>query len=97
VENLCYVGDNYRCDLSLEGNDYTELPVFREMVDLGDGSYTATYVINRVGKVSVSIVLASQGGLYGEYFNNAFLDGQPIKTQQDNTINFDWRDGLLTD
>ena len=37
-----------------------------------------------------------QGGLYGEYFNNAFLDGVPTVTEVDSVIDFDWGLGLVT-
>lgn len=43
VENVCQVTDNYRCDKSSTGSDYTELPLFTEMTDNGDGSYAADY------------------------------------------------------
>jgi hypothetical protein len=77
VENVCLVTDNYRCDATDTGSDYTELPQFERMSDTNDGSYTASYTINRVGDVTVSVVLARPGGLYAEYFNNAFLSGVP--------------------
>lgn len=67
------------------------------MTDNGDGTYRADYTINRDGKITVSVVIARVGGLSAEYFNNAFLEGVPIKQQVDNTINFDWSDGLITD
>lgn len=68
----------------------------REMTPNGSGEYTAEYVINRDGDVTVSVVLARRGGLYAEYFNNAFLNGVPALTRVDNIMDFDWSDGLLT-
>ena len=41
--------------------------------------------------------LAQPGAFYGEYFNNAFLDGVPVKTSFDTVIEFDWSTGLITD
>jgi hypothetical protein len=96
VENLCYVVENYRCDKSRDGDEYTELPIFDLMADTSDGTYTAKYVIDRVGRVTVSVVLARRGGLYAEYFNNAFLEGEPVISRVDNAINFDKSDGLIT-
>ena len=58
------------------------------MSDNGDGTYFAEYVINRDGAVTVSIVLARRGGLYAEYFNNAFLEGAPAMTRIDSKLNF---------
>lgn len=50
----------------------------------------------REGQVSVDIILAKNGGFYGEYFNNAFLDGTPAKTRLDTKIDFDWGYDLIT-
>ena len=56
----------------------------------------AEYVVNRQGDVTVSVVLARKGGLYAEYFNNAFLSGQPTMTRVDNVMRFDWDYGMIT-
>ena len=37
-----------------------------------------------------------QGGLYGEYCNNAFIDGVSAFTRNDPKIDFDWGLGLIT-
>lgn len=36
------------------------------------------------------------GGLYAEYFNNAFIDGPNVLNRIDNTINFHWGQDLIT-
>ena len=60
-------------------------------------TYFAEYVINRDGDVTVFVVLARKGGLYAEYFNNAFLEGIPALTRVDSKLNFtEWHDGLIT-
>jgi hypothetical protein len=51
------------------------------MDDLGTGKYETTIDQKRMGTATISAVLAKVGGFYGEYFNNAFLDGVPAKTQ----------------
>ena len=66
------------------------------MTDQQNGNYTATYVIYREGQVTTSVVLARKGGLYAEYFNNAFLNGVPTLTKVDNIMNFNWSTGLIT-
>jgi hypothetical protein len=94
---VCHVTDNYRCDELRDHSEYTELPIYREMTDNGDGTYFAEYVINRDGDVTVFVVLARKGGLYAEYFNNAFLEGIPALTRVDSKLNFtEWHDGLIT-
>ena len=66
------------------------------MTDLGNGKYVASYTIARSGLATVSVELARGGGLYAEYFNNAFLSGTPAMTQIDNFLDFEWGDGLIT-
>jgi len=66
------------------------------MTDHGDGTYSAKYTISRQGKVTTSVVLARKGGLYAEYFNNAFLSGVPTLTKVDNIMNFNWSNSLVT-
>ena len=60
------------------------------MTDNSDGTYRVEYTIPQDGTVTVSIVLAAQGGLYAEYFNNAFLDGAPALTRVDSSMDFSW-------
>lgn len=80
VEDLCYITLNYRCDLDINNSKFEELPMFIKMTDKGDGTYSASYNIKRDGLATASVVLARVGGLYAEYFNNAFLSGTPTKT-----------------
>ena len=49
-----------------------------------------------MGIATVDLLTYYQGGLYGEYFDNAFLDGEPAITRLDYQIDFDWGLGLIT-
>jgi hypothetical protein len=62
------------------------------MTNTGGGTYTANYVVPRNGTVTVSVVLARLGGLYAEYFNNAFLYGNPALARVENIMSYDWKD-----
>ena len=42
------------------------------------------------------MILARQGGLAGEYFDNIFLDGTPALSRIDGQISFDWGTELVT-
>jgi hypothetical protein len=66
------------------------------MDDSNDGRYSTYINLKRRGSVTLSAVVAKVGGFYGEYFNNAFLDGVPAKTQVDPYLDFDWGTGLIT-
>lgn len=101
VENHCIVTDNYRCDEELDHSEYTELPIIKEMTldstsAEGVDSYSTEYVLNRDGVVTVSVVLARRGGLYAEYFNNAYCHGTPAWTKVENYMSFDWQTDLVS-
>lgn len=67
------------------------------MTDNGDGSYDGTYTVSVDGTVTLSAFLAKNGGLYAQYFNNAFLDGAPVNEGIDISVDFDWGTDLVTD
>ena len=96
LEEKCLVTDNYKCDVIpnratvLNGTQYIQL------TDLNNGQYQVEFNVIRKGEVTASIVLMEKGGFYGEYFNNAFLQGVPALTRVDNYLDFNWGTGLIT-
>jgi len=90
VEQLCYVTENYRCDLSVNQENVRGLPIVKQLTDNGNGSYYVDYVVPEDGPVTVSVILMRQGGLYAEYFNNAFLDGVPAITRVESFLSYNW-------
>lgn len=98
VQDLCAVTSNFYCErLPNSSNIFQEYPlIFNLMTDNGNGTYDTTYQIKRDGQVSVDVMLVENGGLYGEYFNNAFMDGVPAMARIDPQVNFDWGTGLIT-
>ena len=66
------------------------------MTDNGDGTYHVEYMVPQDGTITVSIILMRQGGLYSEYFNNAFLDGVPAITRVESFLDYNWGEGLIT-
>ena len=58
--------------------------------------FIVTYQVIQMGIATVDLLTYYQGGLYGEYFDNAFLDGVPAITRLDYQIDFDWGLGLIT-
>ena len=63
--------------------------------DNNDGSYSLTWVQRRAGRVSVSVYQSVQGGLRGDYFNNAWFQGEPETSRIDETIDFHWGNGYV--
>ena len=45
VEQLCYVTDNYRCDLSVNQSNVATLPIVTQMTDNSDGTYYVEYSV----------------------------------------------------
>jgi hypothetical protein len=63
----------------------------------GSGQYLATYTSPRLGAYNLSVALATQGGLSGDYFNNRWLFGAPSETRVDPVLDFQWgADDLIT-
>jgi hypothetical protein len=96
IEELCTVTTNYRCDRVPDTQHVLNGTIYQRMDDSNDGRYSTYINLKRRGSVTLSAVVAKVGGFYGEYFNNAFLDGVPAKTQVDPYLDFDWGTGLIT-
>jgi hypothetical protein len=96
IEELCTVTDNYKCDPTPGATSVLAGTVYQRMDDVGDGTYTTIVDVKRTGTITLSVELTKIGGFYGEYFNNAFLDGAPAKRQIDPYLDFNWGTGLLT-
>ena len=71
-------------------------PIVKQLTDNSDGTYTGAYTVNAKGYVTVAVYLMTNGGLYGEYFENIWFDGTPALTKVDSTLNFNWGTGLIT-
>ena len=73
------------------------LPIIKQMTDNGDGTYYVEYYVPEAGTITVSAVLLRQGGLWAEYFNNAFLDGVPAIARVESFLDYQWGEGLITE
>ncbi len=91
---------NFLCEETLDSSNMLKPPIIKRLTfdptvtDLN--GYMVTYKIIRKGIATVDILTMYQGGLYAEYFNNAFLDGVPAITRLDHEINFNWGLDLIT-
>jgi hypothetical protein len=61
----------------------------------GDGTHSYSYTINLDGKITYSIILYTQGGIYSEYFDNTNASGTVAKTNITSTLNFNWGLGSI--
>ena len=71
--------------------------IFEEMVKGPDGTYQYSFTITKVGKITISIMLATQGGVLAEYFGNNGLSGNNIYTRRETISYFyyDWGGGAV--
>lgn len=76
--------------------DIVPSPIVAQLTDNNDGTYTGSYKVNAKGYVTLAVYLMSNGGLYGEYFENIWFDGTPAISRIDPMLNFDWGTGLIT-
>lgn len=54
-----------------------------KMTDHANGNYSKEFNSLTSGWLSVSVLLATHGGLLGEYFENIFLDGSAAMSRVD--------------
>jgi len=59
------------------------------------GTYAVSYIATESGSYDVSVQRATAGGLYGEYFNNMWLLGDPATTAIDEEVDFAWGAGAV--
>ena len=68
----------------------TGLPIWKQMTDNEDGTYTVDYTVPSGGTFFLSVDLVKTGGLLAEYFNNINWSGTPAVTRIDPSINFSY-------
>ena len=88
VYDRCAVAPgNYLCEETQDSSNILKPPIIRRLTYdtnvVTQNGYHVTYKVIRKGIATVDILTMYQGGLYAEYFNNAFLDGVPAKTRID--------------
>ncbi len=59
--------------------------------------WDATVIPVKTGTFELYMQHATRDGLFGEYFNNAYLHGEPVIQRVDHVVNFTWYDGRITD
>lgn len=99
VQDACDSVSSFYCEpATVQSGIFTDSgPIFQQMNDNSDGTYSTSYVVKYSGLATLDVFLAHPGAFYGEYFNNAFLDGTPAKISYDTLLEFDWGSGLVTD
>eukprot|EP00940_MAST-03C_sp_MAST-3C-sp2_P000652 g652.t1 len=58
--------------------------------------HRCTFTPRHAGTYFLHLSLGKSKGLIGEYYDNAFLDGNPVMTRRDRQVLFYWGDGLIT-
>ena len=60
------------------------------------GTYQVSFLPTESGDYLIGIQRPTPGGLYGAWFNNMWLLGDPSDTAISNNINYDWGTGFVT-
>lgn len=89
----CAVGDDDALPGTMSCPDGSRPPCVLED-QAGLPSYTGSFTPSQVGTYSVAVRQLIRGGLYGEFYDNQWLDGTAT-TQISAQIDFDWGDGLV--
>ena len=78
---------------SLKGD---EPEIVAEDLVAGRPHYTGSYTSVTVGEYSIAVRQLLSGGLAADYFDNQWLQGDPVISRIDATANFLWGTGLVT-
>lgn len=96
MTNKCAIVDAFYCEEVAGAANLVGDGIYKQLIDNTDGTYDTAYTVSIDGTVTLSAFIAKNGGLYAEYFNNAFLDGTPAQTRIDNEINLNKGTDLVT-
>lgn len=102
VEDQCNVvsGETMTCIEDAASDNVAGLPIFTEMTDNNDGTYTANYSLGSVAagtNVGISVELVADNGVWVEYYNNRDLSGAPDTAGWEyNDLNYNWGTGFVT-
>ena len=71
------------------------------VIDQNNGNYTVRFNITSAGSYSLHLYVVNGyqnnvNGLLGNYYNNRWLQGTPVITRVDKTINLNWGTDLIT-
>ena len=66
--------------------------IFEQMTLGTDGTYQYSFTLTKVGKITIWVLLYTQGGAFVEYFANMFYEGDNIdnRTEAISNFYFDW-------
>lgn len=95
ITNWCTKGYNFECK-PVAGRQTVITPeISAVMTDNSDGTYSYSYTVNRPGKITVSVYMYTQGGVYNEYYPNNNYNVNNGKNNITSTLNFDWGSGNI--
>ena len=87
ITNSCTKGVNFACVLDTGANTALTNSISAQMTDNSNGTYTYNYQVPMPGTITVSVLLYTQGGVYGEYFPNINESGNNVYNSINSTLN----------
>ena len=72
--------------------------IFEQMTLGTDGTYQYSFTLTKVGKITICVLLYTQGGAFVEYFENMFFagDNSVSRTEAISNFNFNWGEGAIS-
>ena len=72
--------------------------IFEQMTLGTDGTYQYSFTLTKVGKITICVLLYTQGGAFVEYFENTSLfgDNSVNRTETITEFNFNWGEGEIS-
>ena len=88
ITNECTKGSNFDL-VSVNGRQTTlDQDIFEQLILTSNGTYQHSFTIAKEGKISISVLLYTQGGVFAEYFDNMLLNGTNSFNRTETLSNF---------
>ena len=72
--------------------------IFEQMTSISDGIYQYSFTITKVEKITISVLLYTQGGVFAEYSDNIKFrgDNNANRTEILTNLNYSWGTGAVS-
>ena len=92
ITNESTKGANFNLTPATGQQTVLDQEIFEQMTLGTDGTYQYNFTLTKVGKITICVLLYTQGGAYVEYFENMFYEGgnSANRTEAISNFYFDW-------
>lgn len=90
ISNECTKTTNFKCTVVGGADNTITTPIFTEMTDNNDGTYTYKWTPDNEGKLSIVVVKMNRYLVLGNYYNSQTITGTAVVTNYSSHINYNW-------